>query len=325
MILHQSQSLFRNAIRMTSDRMKLPASFIEKDYWVCVSLYTIFDNKLGHDIIFKGGTALSKCFHLIERFSEDIDLIVLKNPGDSESTLKSKLKRISNLVATILPEVTTSQLTHKMGMHRKTVHAYPQLFPSTNSQTREHILIESSWLGNHEPSTHHYINSFVGQTMLELTNEEFIQEHLLAPFLVKSIDPTRTICEKIMSLVRFSHTANPIENLKNKIRHAYDLHQLLKELPYELFFYSNSFEILMNQIGEEDFIRYRNNNDWLLYHPSEAILFKDLSLIWPMLKVTYQTDFKNLVYGYLPDETEIYNTLDLIKERLRLIPWKIGG
>jgi predicted nucleotidyltransferase component of viral defense system len=66
MNLHQNQAQFQDAIRLTADRMKLPASFIEKDYWVCFALYTIFQHKLGQDIIFKGGTALSKCFHLIE-------------------------------------------------------------------------------------------------------------------------------------------------------------------------------------------------------------------------------------------------------------------
>jgi hypothetical protein len=50
---------------------------VEKDFWVCWVLKKIFsDSNLQKRIIFKGGTSLSKVFGLIERFSEDIDLIL---------------------------------------------------------------------------------------------------------------------------------------------------------------------------------------------------------------------------------------------------------
>lgn len=50
---------------------------VEKDFWICWALNRIFtDHKLRSQLIFKGGTSLSKCYNLIERFSEDIDLIL---------------------------------------------------------------------------------------------------------------------------------------------------------------------------------------------------------------------------------------------------------
>jgi predicted nucleotidyltransferase component of viral defense system len=52
--------------------MKIPAIYVEKDYWVTYALFTIFNNEIGKDTVFKGGTALSKCYNMIERFSEDI-------------------------------------------------------------------------------------------------------------------------------------------------------------------------------------------------------------------------------------------------------------
>lgn len=54
----------------------LPAFVVEKDWWVCILLKAIFQSKYSESIIFKGGTSLSKAYHLIERFSEDIDLII---------------------------------------------------------------------------------------------------------------------------------------------------------------------------------------------------------------------------------------------------------
>jgi hypothetical protein len=51
-----------------------PANLFEKDIWVVWSLSTLFDSPLGTHLVFKGGTALSKAYQAIRRFSEDVDL-----------------------------------------------------------------------------------------------------------------------------------------------------------------------------------------------------------------------------------------------------------
>jgi predicted nucleotidyltransferase component of viral defense system len=63
----------------THDHMKLDARSVEKDFWVCWTLRELFSmSGIGEHLTFKGGTSLSKAWQLIERFSEDIDLIVDK-------------------------------------------------------------------------------------------------------------------------------------------------------------------------------------------------------------------------------------------------------
>lgn len=47
---------------------------LEKDWWVTLTLMALFQNPYSKYLIFKGGTSLSKCWNLIERFSEDIDI-----------------------------------------------------------------------------------------------------------------------------------------------------------------------------------------------------------------------------------------------------------
>lgn len=59
-------------------------------------------------------------------------------------------------------------------------------------------------------------------------NIDLITKYELEPFSVVALYRERTFCEKIISLVRFSYTENPIKDLVNKVRHTYDLHQLLK-------------------------------------------------------------------------------------------------
>jgi len=51
-----------------------PPHLLEKDIWVVWTLSTLFESELGAHLVFKGGTALSKAYKVIQRFSEDVDL-----------------------------------------------------------------------------------------------------------------------------------------------------------------------------------------------------------------------------------------------------------
>lgn len=323
MILHQNKELFVNYIRITAQQMKIPAIYVEKDYWVTYALFTIFNNEIGKDTVFKGGTALSKCYNMIERFSEDIDLVVLKREGETDSKLKSKLKAVSTVVETVLPEVDVEGITHKMGMNRKTAHSYKKEFKGDYGQLRDVIILESTWLGYYEPYTTKSIVSFVGQMMQDNKQSDIAKENGLLPFDLLVLEPIRTICEKIMSLVRFSYGENPMDDLKKKIRHTYDLHQLLKQDEFLTFFQSTAFDEMFLKVANDDVSSFKNNNQWLAYHPNEALIFKDLKNVWSELKIIYDGDFKNLVYGELPKEEAILETLKMIQERLKSISWTI--
>ena len=52
----------------------ISAKAIEKDWWVTLSLKALFRSVYAQHMVFKGGTSLSKCWKLISRFSEDIDI-----------------------------------------------------------------------------------------------------------------------------------------------------------------------------------------------------------------------------------------------------------
>ncbi|HMU05221.1 MAG TPA: nucleotidyl transferase AbiEii/AbiGii toxin family protein, partial [Saprospiraceae bacterium] len=165
--------------------------------------------------------------------------------------------------------------------------------------------------------------SFVGEMMLDNQQSEIAKENGLLPFDLLVLEPIRTICEKIMSLVRFSYCENPIDDLKKKIRHTYDLHQLLKQAVFLKFFRSTAFDEMLLKVANDDVASFRNNNKWLNYHPIEALIFNDLENVWNELKTIYNGDFKNLVYGELPKEDEILETLKMIQERLKAISWTI--
>jgi hypothetical protein len=63
--------------RETAARKAMSPAIVEKDFWVCFVLAKLFaDEFVSKKILFKGGTSLSKVYKVIERFSEDIDLIL---------------------------------------------------------------------------------------------------------------------------------------------------------------------------------------------------------------------------------------------------------
>lgn len=323
MNLHENKTLFRQAVQSTADRMNIAPVYVEKDYWVTYALQIIFSDEIGKDSVFKGGTALSKCFRIIDRFSEDIDLIVVRREGENDNQMKSKLKNICNLVSAVLPEVEIPEITNKKGMNRKTAHTYSKEFKGDFGQVRDVIVLESSWLGHPEPFTQKVMHSYIGEMMFQTEQDNLAGEYGMVPFPINVLEPIRTICEKIMSLVRFSYGENPMEDLKRKIRHTYDLYKLLSEETYSAFFNSEDFERMMIRVANDDVASYRNNNQWLAHHPNDALIFRELDAVWAELVPVYNGDFGKLVFGALPEPGLLLGSLHQIKDRLQTIEWPI--
>ena len=80
-LLSASEQDRRDVFAATASRLDTLPGYVEKDLWVCIVLEVLF-NRLpaGHpNLLFKGGTSLSKAFGLIDRFSEDIDIVVSRD------------------------------------------------------------------------------------------------------------------------------------------------------------------------------------------------------------------------------------------------------
>lgn len=321
--MHENEKLFKDAVVATSQQLNIKEIYIEKDYWVTFALCSIFKNEIGKETVFKGGTALLKCFGMIQRFSEDIDLVVLRNENETGNPLKTKTKRISKCVSDIFPETDVKGTTNKVGMIRKTAHNYPQTFTGHFGQVRNIVIVESTWLGNFEPYTTANVSTFIYEMMLKNNQQNLIDEYEMNPFEVLVLSPKRTLCEKIMSLVRFSQTQEPLTDLRNKIRHVYDIHLMLQDENLKSFFQSDEFETMLLRVANDDIISYKNNNEWLANHPTNAIVFSDTTETWNKIKDVYTGSFSELVFGKLPPETEILKTLMAIVDRLKPIEWNI--
>jgi predicted nucleotidyltransferase component of viral defense system len=323
MKLHTNEELFNDAVVAAAQHFNIPEIFIEKDYWVTVALHALFNSPIRNEVVFKGGTALSKCYKLINRFSEDVDLVVLNN-NEKGNQLKNKIKAVTEIVSKVMPEIEIEGITNKMGQIRKTAHQYNKgNFKGAYGQVRENIIVEATWLGSSNPFTEAEVSCYITDMMMAKGQDILIQQYNVGSFKVQALSKKRTFCEKIMSLVRFSYTQDPYYDLSKKIRHIYDLHMMLKNEEINAFFYSSEFDELLLTVGKDDMISYKNNNAWLKHHPAEAIIYSASGDTWKKIKGEYQTQFKDLLLAELPPEEELITTLNTIADRLKKVDWSL--
>lgn len=76
--LHEQED-WESLIRIVSENLIIDPVLVEKDYWITHVLWGI--KQLGYRFALKGGTSLSKGYRIIERFSEDIDILIFPQEG----------------------------------------------------------------------------------------------------------------------------------------------------------------------------------------------------------------------------------------------------
>jgi len=123
--LHENIQDFQTLIAATSQDLGIREVYVEKDYWLTLILKRLSQAKESAEIIFKGGTSLSKAYNIVRRFSEDIDLAVAEN-SRTQSQTEALLKRMAKLLTQPpFEEVVQDGVTNKKGKFRRTIHQYP--------------------------------------------------------------------------------------------------------------------------------------------------------------------------------------------------------
>ncbi len=218
----------------------LPAVAIEKDWWVTLVLNASFSLKYSNDIVFKGGTSLSKGWNLIERFSEDIDLAIDRKffgfDGDiSKTQIKNLRKQSCEFISTTFLDDLTRTLTEWKAIDECKLIAQPVKDSDKDPQVIEihynsvidtseylpqRVLIEVSSRSLMEPIEERKINSILSENFP-------LQSFVTVPFAIPTVLPQRTFLEKIFLLhEEFSQDAEKIR-IDRLSRHLYDLEKLM--------------------------------------------------------------------------------------------------
>lgn len=95
MYLHEDRDLFFDVVNAANEKLSIPMAVIEKDYYVTMILKLL--SARNENCVFKGGTSLSKCFHLLDRFE-------WKNiRGTNKNLLRNDYRRGFLLIESFLP------------------------------------------------------------------------------------------------------------------------------------------------------------------------------------------------------------------------------
>ena len=218
----------------------LPSVAIEKDWWVTMALNASFSLPYSKNIVFKGGTSLSKGWNLIERFSEDIDLAIDRKffgfDGDiSKTQIKNLRKQSCEFISTSFLADLTKILTEWKAIDECKLIAQPVKDSDKDPQVIEikynsvidtseylpqRVLIEVSSRSLMEPIEERQINSIL--------SENFPQQNFATfPFAIPTVLPQRTFLEKVFLLhEEFSQETEKIR-IDRLSRHLYDLEKLM--------------------------------------------------------------------------------------------------
>jgi glutathione S-transferase len=228
----------RLACEQAHARLGLSPVSIEKDFWVCFTLQELFGLKdWGSRLTFKGGTSLSKCWQLIQRFSEDIDVVIDRSSlGFGGATLGSKrLKRLREtcrraVQTELLPTIEKrfrARLPGGLGWElllakpdedpdqQTILFKYPSAFQGDHGYVRPVVKIELGARSESEPVESPSITAYLAEVFPELLPG--------SSFSLRALSPLRTFWEKAM-LLHEERLRPPGRPLRFGLsRHYYDL------------------------------------------------------------------------------------------------------
>lgn len=319
MKLHENKELLRQAIIETSADLNIPRVFIEKDYWICQILQRLSRHDKSELTVWKGGTSLAKAYRLINRFSSDVDIAILSEQL-SQNQQKKLVARIGHDSTIDLSELDNGN-SIKNNRFRKTYHEYDTVLPAAKKSLDflgRYVIFEINTYGNPYPYEKKVVTPFITEMMQHRGLLEMIRQYDMDPFELNVLDKRRTMCEKIVSLIRFSFENNPIDGLASKIRHFYDLHfmSIDKECHDYLTkdFSKNLIELIVHDKAEFDRPPKWKDADIL-----SSILFTDFDGAWKSLSSKYKSELGELTYGELPKATEIAVSVKTLMEYVRMI------
>lgn len=326
MQLHRNCELFEDLIKLTSESLNIPDIFIEKDYWVTYILKNISESEFRNSVVFKGGTSLSKAYHLISRFSEDIDLALLCNGELSDGQRKKKLKDVECTATAGLTNAEQQAVQSgreagsKGSKYRKTWWEYERLALDGNfGQAHPYLLLEINSFADPNPHSLLQLQSYIGAFLQTHNDQSTINNFGLTPFEINVLSTKRTMAEKIMGLVRASHqcTNNDASKLAQKIRHIYDIFYLTtKDNTVKAWLTSDEFFTTLSAAHENDKSVHNKSAEWCYTSLAEHSIFSSFSHIWTQLEPVWNGTFKVLVYEELPSKEDLTECFATLGQRL---------
>ncbi len=326
------QELFRE----TATQRGINPAIVEKDFWVCWVLKQIFtDDRLKTRLVFKGGTSLSKVFGLIDRFSEDIDLILdwrLFGYGEGDrnpppefpsNTQRDRFCReVNERAATYIADTLIEDLNRlfsKCAGVAASMDATEPLtvniaYPAAYSETylRPEVRLEIGPLASWIPSHDHVIRPYAAEAIPSVFDDPACP--------VVAIDAERTFWEKATILHQQAHRTDVMPSRYS--RHYYDMHRLASSSTKETAL--GNLQLLSDVV---DFKQRFYYCAWAHYEDAKPGSFKLLPSDERLaeLRADYR-DMGQMIFGTPPSFDDIIANIRILEEEInKLRPAPAGG
>lgn len=308
---------------------------IEKDWWVIAVLRAMYSLPYAQHLSFKGGTSLSKCWHLVDRFSEDIDITIdreyLGFSGTlSKTQISDKLRRATcSFVRETMQHDIAEQL-HKNGIAKNKFQVNVDIThitttdPETININYNSVLTFSIDGGNGLYVLPKVKVEVSGRSMNEPVNEVPLESMIdqvypKAPFAepkfnVRAVLPERTFLEKLFLLHEEFAKPKDLIRVERMSRHIYDIGQMLKTPIVEKAIHN---EQLYRQVVEHrrKFIGLRGFDYDTLYPDSLNIVPPET--IIEQWKADYENMRLHMIYGESVSFEELINNLRDLNDRIK--------
>ena len=218
-MLHNDRELFEQLILRASESLGIKAEIIEKDYYVTLFLKELVS--VSPDIIFKGGTSLSKCYHLIDRFSEDIDLNIETETKPSESRRKHLKSSIVSVIDKLGFTLTNPENVKSRRDYNRYIIDYPSVLGA--SYLKEMLIVETAVYQRAYPTVRKTAGSLIYDFLSANGFDDFIRQYSLEPFELNVQSAERTMIDKLYALADYYLAGTTAEHS----RHIYDIYKLL--------------------------------------------------------------------------------------------------
>ena len=328
-----SEQTKTNVFMETATRKAIPSVAVEKDWWVTTILRALFSLPYAENLSFKGGTSLSKCWNLIERFSEDIDIAVNREYLGfvgvlSKTQISDRLRRAA---CSFTREVLQFDLKNKLkanGINSNLFFVNVNITPITttdpeiieiiyqslfddNDYIKPVIKIEVSGRSMNEPLQPIKLQSFVDEAFI---NTSFVNP----PFDVNAVVPQRTFIEKICLLHEEFAKRQESMRIERLSRHLYDLAQIMntpiaQEALNNEQLYNSVIEHRRVFVGLKDF-------DYSTLAPKTIIITPPGNII-QQWKIDYEIMQKTMIYGNSLSFAELINKIRQLNEMINQLNW----
>lgn len=328
--LSLTEDTHRNIFRQVAKEKKLPEQAIEKDWWVVIALNVLFSLKCAPHLVFKGGTSLSKGWNLIDRFSEDIDLVIdrefLGFPGDLDTRGIKNLRKASKkyIVELLVPEIQNTF----MGLGLKDVQAMPRHFEASgqdpmiieiyypkyfepNTYLNPDLLLEIGSRSLVEPNTPTTIQSFVAEIY---QGSPFVDN----PITIPTVNIERTFLEKIFLLHEEFQKPKDKIRVERMSRHLYDIEKIMHHASAQKVFeqpdlYNTIVEHRRKYTGLNEVDYNKHTPTTIHFLPPD-----DQLLAW---EADYRLMQENMIYRDSLSFADLSTRLQTLQQQINRLTW----